>query len=531
MPMTKRIFLFISLFCVLAFESCTNVTSPAVSEGTYTSDKAYNLNVIYFIQKDVTAPADYERRISEILLNMQDFYGKEMERNGYGYKTFGLIKNDVNKRIKLIVIPAKFGKSKYPYTGGAQFVKAEIDDYKAAHPSEFTSDHCLIILPGNTYDSSGDPGDVPFYGLGKDCYALDYADQDVKYLGTGGVLGSRASKWIGGMAHELGHGLNLPHNRQKQTESSLGMALMSAGNLTYGSSKTFLTSADCAILNRNQIFNTGNDVYYGAVTAYVTQIQGNYDASKGAIVVSGNYSSSSPVTDVLYFNDPNVNGEGIGGAMDYNAITWTSKPIQPNSFNVEMPISGLEFKSNNIPYELRVRLVHQNGTWTTFTYAYTFLNNVPVLKFSTHTEISKSGWSVVSFSSAGDGGAAVGPATNLIDGIRSTYWHSGWAPSSPVFPHQFVIDMGGSKTASGLSITQNSFLWSAVKEAELYTSSDGTSFTLAGSYTFANDLALGNNGVQYFDFTAAKTFRYFKIVAKSAWDGLGFASLAEVGMY
>jgi hypothetical protein len=47
-----------------------------------------------------------------------------------------------------------------------------------------------------------------------------------------------------------------------------------------------------------------------------------------------------------------------------------------------------------------------------------------------------------------------------------------------------------------------------------------------GTYTFANA-----NGAEYFDFAAPKTFRYFKIVASTAWDGLQFTSLAEVGMY
>lgn len=59
-----------------------------------------------------------------------------------------------------------------------------------------------------------------------------------------------------------------------------------------------------------------------------------------------------------------------------------------------------------------------------------------------------------------------------------------------------------------------------------FTSTDKVNFTSAGTYTFAN-----TNGTQYFDFLAPKTFRYFEIVANNAWDGLQFASLAEVGMY
>jgi hypothetical protein len=535
--MKKKIVLLISLIFIITVQSCSSDSqSPEptpeptpVAEFNYSSDKTHNLNIVYFIPNDVTAPVDYHRRLSEILINVQDFYGKEMERNGYGYKSFGLLKDDVKKRIKLIVITGSQGGSAYPYSGGNGAVKLDIENYKTAHPSEFTGDHYLVILPATTYDANGEPGGVPFYGTGKYCYALDYADQDIKYLGAGGTLGTRATKWIGGMVHELGHGLNLPHNRQKySSESSLGMALMWAGNSTWGISKTFLTAADCAVLNTNQIFNTGNSTYYDGVTASIKEIQASYDDTKTAIVVTGKYSSTSPVKDILYFNDPNVGSEGTGVNRDYNAIAWTSKPIGTDSFTIEMPISDLEFKSDNIPYELKVKLVHQNGTVTETIYSYTFLSGKPVLNFTTRNEISKQGWSIVSFSSQEVTGepAPNGPATNLIDGNTATYWHSQWSGTGAVYPHEFVIDMGSTKTANGLAITQRSGLQRAIKNAELFTSTDGVNFTSAGLYTFAN-----SNGSQFFDFVAPKSFRYFKIVGGTAWDGLQFASLAEVGMY
>jgi hypothetical protein len=538
--MKQKFILILFVIFIISFQSCSTqdpATDPVptpvptpVAEFTYTSDKAHNLNVVYFIPNDITEPADYHRRLSEILLNVQDFYGKEMERNGYGYKPFGLLKDNVKKRIKLIVIKGSQGKVAYPYSGGAAAIQQDISNYKATHAAEFTGDHYLVITPATTYDANGEPGGVPFYGTGKYCYALDYADQDIKYLGAGGTLGTRATKWIGGMVHELGHGLNLPHNRQKfSSETSLGMALMWAGNGTWGISKTFLTAADCAVLNVNQIFNNDNKVYYDTSTAAILEIHANYDASKAAIIVDGKYSSSSTVKDVLFFNDPNVNNEGTGVNKDYNAIAWTSKPIGTDGFAIEMPIADLEFKNDNIPYELKVKLVQENGNVIETIYSYTFLSGVPVLKFSTRNEISKQGWSVVSFSSeetSGGTAPSYGLAVNLIDGNATTYWHSRWTTAATDYPHQFVIDMGSAKTANGLTITQRSGAQRAIKNAELFISTDGVNFTSAGTYTFAN-----TNGPQYFDFAAPKTFKYFKIVASSAWDGLQFASLAEVGMY
>lgn len=508
----------------------TPTPQPPVTESfTYSSDRPRNLNVVYFIPTDVAVPADHHRRISEILLSAQDFFGKEMQRNGYGYKTFGLVKDDNRKRIRLIEIKAKQGKSAYPYSGGAGAVQSEIAAYKTANPSLFTSDHYLVIIPAYTYDASGEPGGPPFYGVRKTCFALDYADQDIKYLGAGGTLGSRATKWIGGMIHELGHGLNLPHNRHKaQSEQPLGMALMWAGNSTWGRSATFLTPADCAVLNNNQVLNNDTRTYYTPVTAGILRIQAEYEAASAAIRIRGRFSSDNPVKDVLYFHDPNVNNEGTGVNRDYNAIAWTSKPIGSDSFSMDMPIADLVEKADAIPYELKVKLAHENGEVTETIYTYTFLAGRPVLNFSTRTELSKQGWKVSSFSSeetAGEG-SVNGRAATLIDGLASTFWHSRWSGTAATYPHWFVIDMGTVRTAVGVSLTQRSGLSRAIKEADLLVSSDGISFKKVSTLTITNQ-----NGVQYHAFASPLSFRYFKLEAKSAWDGLQFASLAEIGLY
>ena len=534
MRFLRLLFPFVCFF-IFSCKKEVKIASPVppppspVTSYTYTSEKAQNLNVIYFVPTDVAIPPDYHRRLSEILLNAQEFFGNEMQRNGYGLKTFGLLKDVVKKRIKLIEIKGKQGKAAYPYNGGSGAVQAEIAAFKASNPTAFTSDHNLIIIPAYDYDANGEPGGPPFYGVGKSCFALDYIDQDVKYLGAGGTLGTRATKWIGGMIHELGHGLNLPHNRQKAlSEASLGMSLMWAGNGTWGKSPTFLTKADCAVLNTNQVFNNDNKTYYASVTASVVRVQAAYDAGKASIIVKGKYSSSTAVTDLVYFNDPNVNNEGTGVNKDYNAIAWTSKPINSDSFYVEMPINDLVEKADNIPYELKLKMVHENGTVTETNYSYSFQNGLPVLNFSTRAEMSKQDWKVQSFSSEETSGEGTvnGRAITLIDGNASTYWHSRWANNAAVYPHEFTIDLGSIKTANGLSITQRSGLSRSVKDAELLISNDGISFTSLGSYVFNN-----SNGPQYFNFSSVKSFRYFKLVAKSAWDGLQFCALAEIGLY
>ncbi|WP_449437419.1 discoidin domain-containing protein [Pedobacter steynii] len=193
-----------------------------------------------------------------------------------------------------------------------------------------------------------------------------------------------------------------------------------------------------------------------------------------------------------------------------------------------MPIADLVEKADGIPYELKVKLVHDNGTVTEQIYSYTFAAGIPVLNFSTRNELSKTGWSIASFSSeetSGEG-AVNGRASKLIDGSGSTYWHSRWSSSATSYPHNVVIDLGSSKTANGLSLTQRSGLSRAVKNFEVLTSTDGINFTSVNNFVAANA-----DGPQYFDFGSAKTFKYLKVIANSAHDGLQFAALAELGLY
>ncbi|SEQ91519.1 M60 family metallopeptidase [Pedobacter rhizosphaerae] len=143
-------------------------------------------------------------------------------------------------------------------------------------------------------------------------------------------------------------------------------------------------------------------------------------------------------------------------------------------------------------------------------------------------ELSKTGWSINSFSSeetSGEG-ATNGRAVRLIDGSESTYWHSRWTTTATSYPHQIVIDLGSSKSAKGLSLVQRSGLSRAIKDFQVLTSTDNVNFTAVNNYVAQNAA-----GVQHFAFGSTKTLRYLKVIANSAQDGLQFASLAELGLY
>lgn len=148
---------------------------------------------------------------------------------------------------------------------------------------------------------------------------------------------------------------------------------MGAGNYTLGKSSTFLTAADCAVLSVNQIFNSDTKTYYGTVDAGINLIEANYNFATSSIQLNGKFNSNLLVKDILYYHDPEtVSDINVGGNNDYNAIAWTSKPMANNEFKIDFPLSDFIDKDEGMNYELKVKLVHDNGRVTETSYSYKF---------------------------------------------------------------------------------------------------------------------------------------------------------------
>ena len=479
----------------------------------YTSTAKYNLNIVYFIPKDVPNRIDSHKRLSEVFMHGQEFFKKNMKDYGFGDKTFNLLEDKDKNRVKIIYVEGKQNTSEYPYSGGAGKVMDEINTYFTANPNEKSSDHIIVIMPVKDIDFPN----VPFYGIGRWCFALDYDEMDVKYFGGTSKLSTNATKWIGGLLHELGHGLNLPHNSQKVSDHqniTKGTALMGGGNYTYGSTPTFLTEASCAILNNNQVFNNVDSDFYNGASAQIKSIQGSFENE--ALIISGTFNSDIPVNYIGFYNDP------ADDNADYDAVTWAS-PVNNNSFNITMPISEF-YKKGDTEYILRLRMCHVNGDISTFTYSYKFVDNIPVIAFGDKNYLDSSTWEIVYYSSQEDKGGegTNGLASQIIDGDDSTYWHSCWINCNASYPHTLVVDATETITAKGFSFLQRNGS-RKVKDIEILVSSDNNEWESKGDFTLKNI-----NTIHHIDLAEETSFRYFKIIAKSAFDGQQFAALAEI---
>lgn len=285
--------------------------------GDYVSDYPYNLNVVYFVPSDIEPLENYHERVSGIMLHMQDWFGSEMSKYGFGDQTFGLFKSEVDldpAYVKVVVVRGENRQEYYGYEGGGGRAGQEIRDYFVQNPDDSGSGHTIVFMPSMTGDNGWDAGGVPFYGIGKWCYVLDYKNFDMKYWQNGSKQGE--SLWIGGIIHELGHGLNLPHNQHKTTDNFTSM--MSWGNHEYNEApeKVRLTFADAIILHNNQVVSKKEGTFYEVKPSVEIKSLRTY-ADTESLYLRTKFQSDIPVNGAIAYHDPKTNS----GDGDYNAIT------------------------------------------------------------------------------------------------------------------------------------------------------------------------------------------------------------------
>ena len=335
--------------------SSAGVTVPDVLKDRIALKKtAQQLNVVYFLGSDTEPVPDYERRLSELLLYLQQFYGREMQRHGYGARSFGL---DIKSpgRVNIIEYKAKNPAAHYPYENGGGWKAAqELEEFFKANPDRKKSQHTLVIMPTWNDEKNGPdhPGGRLGYGMGRNCFALDYPAFDIKHLGQKTREGQLLTKWYGGLAHELGHGLNLPHNHQTASDGKkYGTALMGAGNYTFGTSPTFLTPASCALLDACEVFSVtpAQKFYEGRPEVEIKDTAISFKGDQ--ILISGSYKSPQTVKALnVYVQDP-----PYAVNQDYDAVSFSQRlGKKSGKFSMKIDKKELDGLTNN---EFRISLM------------------------------------------------------------------------------------------------------------------------------------------------------------------------------
>lgn len=496
--------------------SVTKTVAVESSETNYnfTSDYPYNLNVIYFVPEGMDPLPDYRDRLSGFLLYIQDYYRQWMSHWGYE-KTFGLLKDQ--GRIKITRINGDEPVSGYPNDGGGAKIKSEVRDYFETQEATPDSKHYLVFTPKPDPDLS-----LPYYGLGRWGFVSDV-----------GQKGSTAEQEGGGVVHELGHALNLPHNAHPVSrKEEIGTAIMHNGNNVWngegGASATSLTEASADILNEAQVFSHEEGDFYGPVDAELRSAMGTYQ--NGEIIISGTFVSNVPVRKAIVLLDP-------AGGGNYNQQSFSQTITGADSFHVSIPTSEL-FKTQDADYVARVWLVpDRRGRVYQKLTEFTFVDGVPKIdfQFGAISTLPKDNWEVTDFSdqeptdNPGTGYSQV--ASNIIDGDWDTFWHSRYSDGEAPLPHHITVDMGEQHEVKGFQFVQREGISSGAKrvrtkEVEILGSNDGENFESLGEYT------LENTGTpQQVELDSPQSFRHFKLLIKSSFGANPRAALAEVGVF
>ena len=351
---------------------------------------------VYFSPSDREPPVKHRERLTRVMTDVQKFFADEIERHGLGRRS---VRFDVDEHGTLNF---HYVRGKHPaayYLGRDPRKGYEIrDDAKAALANLGIDDQTETVIyfcDLRTEKDGKTTGIGPYYGSGQRdgvfrsgrCWFTDASILDPLLLSDAKTMlddeeygkisvGKYNSIFIGGAAHELGHGLGLPHTRERRDEAKCGTSLMGSGNRTYGEDRrgegrgSFLVLADALRLASHPIISgTMRDVEKKP-ECRLEDVKEELltDSPEKRLRISGRIAAAVEPYALIAYNDPE-------GNSDYNATSWPAQFDAENRFTVEIG----EFVPGAA--ELRLVVCHVNGATTVIRRPLTVgADGLPVLK-------------------------------------------------------------------------------------------------------------------------------------------------------
>jgi hypothetical protein len=327
--------------------------------------------VVYFNPADREPLPGYQERIDRIMTEIQTWYREQMKRNGFGPLTFPL-ERDENGRLVIHVV-----KGNRAYAREEEITTREIRDKQvkpALRKEGLDVDREHLIIFQNLLFIEKKPDEIiircwaPYCGGGDHtsgtAWVTDFELLDPLNLpkktpkiddaGRHRTLGNYMVAQLGGVAHEFGHSLGLPHNMQTEAQlETLGWTLMGDGNYHLFAERAgeekgaYLSKPHATVLSSHPLFKrNAKDIDVEPVCKFHDL---RFEPGDKAYAVSGRVESNLPAYAVLAYHDR------MQHRIDYDATSWVSEVDRDGRFEVRVA----DLKPGW--YELRLRCYLVNG--------------------------------------------------------------------------------------------------------------------------------------------------------------------------
>jgi hypothetical protein len=338
------------------------------------------LRIVAWRSADRPFPTDQAARLDRILTHIERFFAAEMARHGFGPRTIRP-ERDAAGRLVVHGVTGRDAWTDYGTRDGGR-IREECRAPLRAAGIDIDRETVMIFTNLATWDPVAGTfaHRSPYYASGGarsgTAWQCDSPELDTLHLAAreplvqdteyGRIpLGRHVSIFIGGMAHELGHALGLPHCRARDDEAARGTALMGAGNRTYGEELrgegpgTFLTLAHALRLASHPQFSGSIKGLDDPAVASFTDLAVARADDGLSFTVAGRVTGTPPVYALVGYLDP-------AGGGDYDARTVTAVPGADGRF--VLPCTALV---TGRTADLRIVACHTNGAVTSLEQTYT----------------------------------------------------------------------------------------------------------------------------------------------------------------
>lgn len=306
------------------------------------------LHIVLWTPSDRHPAPRYRERLSAVMRNTQAYYAREMERLGFGPRTINLDEEE-DGLIRIHVVRGEGPYADYDVRSGRRIREESLPVLRAAG-IEPDLETLVIFCNMSNWDAEARTisQNSPYYAGGNhrggNAWQVDSPILDVDQIANtedkvrdgqyGNIsIGRYNSIFVGGVVHELGHALGLPHNRERPDErAAFGTALMGSGNRTYGeelrkeSKGSFITLAHGLRLASHPMFSGSVKGMNLPASAKPQNLR--IEADGVGIRVTGTVRADPPVYAVVAYMDPD-------GGSDYDATTSTAVPDANGNFLLE----------------------------------------------------------------------------------------------------------------------------------------------------------------------------------------------------